>query len=118
MKISIALMGVILVATFAFAADVDGTWTGVITVTGSEVPVTYVFKADGNVLTGTLSQAGSPLVPIKDGKIDGNNISFVLSLNYQGQPIQVNYKGVVSPAEIKLTGEAGQTFEYIVKKAK
>ena len=120
MKTGIALMGLVLVATLAFAADVDGTWNGVITVTGSEVPVSWTFKADGEKLTGGVKQGGGPEIPLKDGKIDGNNISFVLPIDYQGTPLQVNYKGVVvSSTEIKLTGEVqGQTFEYTVKKVK
>jgi len=119
MKIPVAFMGLILFSVLAFAADVDGTWEGMITVTGSEVPVRWTFKADGDKLTGSVSQAGSPQFPIKDGKIDGKNISFVLPIEYQGMSMQVNYKGVVSQNEIKLTGEVqGQTFEYTVKKVK
>jgi opacity protein-like surface antigen len=119
MKIAMALTGLVLVSVLALAADVDGTWEGVITITGSEVPVRWTFKADGDKLTGAVSQAGSPQMPIKDGKIDGQNISFVLPIEYQGMAMQVNYKGVVSQTEIKLTGEVqGQTFEYTVKKVK
>jgi hypothetical protein len=117
MKKYSVLMGLMLVAAFASAADVDGKWTGTLSVTGQEVPVTYVFKADGATLTGTLSQGG-PTIPIKNGKIDGNKISFLLEIQFQGNPMQVNYTGVVSPAEIKLTGEVqGQSFDYVVKKA-
>lgn len=112
-----ATVGLLLVAGFAFAADVDGTWDGTLNVTGSDVPVSWTFKADGSVLTGGVSQAGSPLVTIKDGKIDGANITFILVVDYQGQQMTVDYKGVVSPAEIKLTGSvSGQTFDYVVKK--
>jgi opacity protein-like surface antigen len=119
MKFAIALTGLVLVSALALAADVDGTWEGVITVTGNDVPVSWTFKADGDKLTGGVRQAGGPEMPIKDGKIDGNNISFVLPVEFQGTAMQVNYKGVVSPTEIKLTGEVnGMTFEYTVKKVK
>ena len=115
-KTLMVLMSLVLVAAFAFAADVDGKWTGTINVTGQETPVTYVFKAEGNSLTGTLSQGG-PSIPIKNGKIDGKNISFLLEIDYQGNMMQVNYTGVVSPTEIQLTGEVqGQSFDYVVKK--
>ncbi len=119
MRIIVALICLALIAVSAVAADVDGAWEGVLTVTGSEVPVRWTFKADGNKLAGAVSQAGSREFPIKDGTIDGPNISFVLPIEYQGTPVQVNYKGVVSQSEIKLTGEVqGQTFEYTVKKVK
>jgi hypothetical protein len=118
MKTSIALLSLLLFASFAFAADVDGTWKGMINVNGSDFPVTFTFKADGAKLTGTLNQGG-PDVAIKQGKIEGNNISFVLELDYNGSPVSLNYKGVVSPTEIKLSGDAGgMTFEYVVKKVK
>jgi opacity protein-like surface antigen len=117
MKIVLVVLALVLFSVSALAADVDGTWEGVITVTGSAVPVRWTFKADGNKLTGGVSQAGSPQFPIKDGKIEGAGISFVLSIDYQGTMVQVNYKGAVSKAEIKLTGEVqGQTFEYTVKR--
>ncbi len=117
MKIVLMAMGLLLISVSVFAADVDGTWDGVITVTGSEIPVRWTFKAEGNILTGGVSQAGNPLVPIKDGKIEGTAISFVLPIEYQGTLMQVNYTGTVSQSEIRLTGEVqGQTFEYTVKK--
>ena len=57
-------------------------------------------------------------IPIKDGKIDGSNISFTLSIEMGGDSMQLSYKGVVSAGQIKLTGEAmGQPFELVVKKA-
>ena len=120
MKITAALMGLVLAAAIAFAADINGTWNGVITVTGNEVPVSWTFKADGDKLTGGVSQAGGPEIPLKNGKIEGDSFTFLLSLEFQGQPIDINYKGVVvSETEIKLTGETmGQTFEYVVKKVK
>ncbi|MGC4028664.1 MAG: hypothetical protein QM696_07325 [Steroidobacteraceae bacterium] len=117
MKIALAALAMLLATTLAFAADVDGTWNGTLNVTGSDVPVAWTFKAEGDVLTGGVSQAGGPLAPIKDGKIDGNKISFVLQIDYQGMQMSVDYTGVVSPDEIKLTGSvSGQSFEYVVRK--
>ena len=39
----------------------------------------------------------------QDGKVDGSNISFVVSLDFGGMPLELSYKGVVSSAEIKMT---------------
>lgn len=117
-KAALTLAGTFLVTTLAFAADVDGTWKGSLSVTGAETQVVWTFKAEGDKLTGGVSQNGSPVLPLKDGKIEGNNISFVLDVDMQGQQFSVNYKGVVSPTEIKLTGDAmGQVFDYVVKKS-
>ena len=58
-------------------------------------------------------------IPVKDGKVDGVNISFTVTLDFGGMPFTLNYKGVVGSGEIKMTGEAmGMPFEFTVKKAK
>lgn len=111
--------GLLLIAALAVAAEVDGVWEGVITVTGTDVPVRWTFKASGSELTGSVSQAGGPEIAIKNGKVDGNRITFLLSLEFQGNMLDINYSGVVSGDEMKLTGEVmGQTFEYTVKRVK
>jgi hypothetical protein len=83
-----------------------------------DFPVAYEFKADGTTLTGsTMGPDGSP-IPIKNGKIDGNKITFTVTLDFGGMAIDLNYTGEVSPAEIKMTGDfAGMPFEFVVKKA-
>jgi hypothetical protein len=41
-----------------------------------------------------------------------------VSIDFGGMPIDLNYSGLVSPAEIKMTAEfAGMPFEFVVKKA-
>jgi len=101
----------------AFSADVDGTWTA--TVSGRRGPqdYTFTFKADGATLTGTVgTQFGD--TDILDGKIDGDKISFVQKLDF-GPGITINYTGVVSGAEIKMTREVqgrGGPSEFVAKK--
>jgi hypothetical protein len=112
-------VGLLLLLTgLTFAADVDGKWSGTISTPGGDMPVSFTFKADGANLTGsTLGMEGNQ-VPIKDGKIDGNNISFTVSFDMGGQEMKISYKGVVAADQIKLSGEAmGQPFEFTVKKA-
>jgi len=83
-----------------------------------DFPVAYEFKADGATLTGSTTGPDGGQIAIKNGKVDGNNISFDLTLDFGGMAIDLSYKGVVSPAEIKMTGEfAGMPFEFTVKKA-
>jgi hypothetical protein len=69
----------------AVFADLTGKWTGSLkTPDGNEFPITYVFKADGNALTGAL-QGQQGEIPITEGKINGNDFSFKLDFN--GTPI-------------------------------
>ena len=111
-------LAVLLFTVPAFAADVDGMWSGSITTPGGEFQQSFTFKADGAKLSGSLSIMGMD-IPISDGKIDGNNISFTVMLDFGGMPFTLTYKGVVSPAEIKLTGDAaGMPFEFVIKKSK
>jgi len=102
----------------AFAADVDGKWAGTVTTPNGDVPVGFTFKADGEKLTGSTMGFDGTEVAISDGKVDGKNISFKVTFDFGGMPFVLNYKGVVSPTEIKVTGEAaGMPFEFVVKKA-
>ncbi len=116
MKYTVLAIAVLLAATCAFAADVDGKWAG--TIPGMDIPVSYTFKAEGTTLTGTSSGPDNTTIPIKDGKIDGNKISFNVSFDMGGQEIKLEYKGVVAADQIKLTFDMmGQTTEIPLKKA-
>ncbi len=119
MKVAALVIGVMLLAAPAFAADVDGNWSGTVTTPMGDIPVGFEFKAQGTALTGSMLGMDGMKIPIKDGKIDGNTISFGVSLDFGGMPIDLAYKGTVSPAEIKFVGEAfGMPFEFSVTKAK
>ena len=118
MKLYALALGLLLLATPAFAADVDGKWTGTVSTPMGDLPVAYEFKADDTTLTGTTLGLDGGSVPIKDGKIDGNNISFSVVLDFGGMALELTYKCVVSPTEIKITGDfMGMPFEFTVKKA-
>jgi hypothetical protein len=120
MRFGAFTMGLLLLlAGMAFGADVDGTWTGTASTPGGDFPVNFTFKAEGGTLTGTMLDQGNNQIPIKDGKIDGNNISFTVTLDFGGQEITVSHKGVMAADEIKFSGESmGMPFEFTVKKAK
>ena len=109
----------------SFGADIDGTWTGSLDMGGQAMPINFTFKAEGTTLTGSMpgmpGPDGSPAKPIaiKDGKIDGNNISFSVAIAMGEQEMKIDYKGVLSGESLKITGEAmGNPFEFTLKKAK
>jgi len=103
----------------AYAADVDGKWTGSVSGPAGDFQVAFTFKADGAKLTGSTTGFDGAEVPISDGKVDGNNISFSVTFDFGGMPFVITYKGIVSAEDIKLSGEAGgMPFELVVKKAK
>jgi hypothetical protein len=111
------VLGIVLSAGWAYAADVDGRWTGSMTTPGGEVPVTFVFKAEGEKLTGAMIGMDGNEIPIADGKIEGDKISYSVTLDFGGMPFQMLYQGVVTPAEITLDGSVfDMPFQLVVKK--
>jgi hypothetical protein len=112
------VLGLLLAATPAFAADVDGKWTGALDTPGGPVQVNFTFKADGAAVTGTTTGPDGNAVAIKGGKIDGSKLSFTADLDFGGTPTTVTYTGVVAPAEIKMHMEfMGMPLDFTVKKS-
>ena len=119
MKQILALVfGLVLLAVPAFAADVDGKWTGSIETPMGAVPVGFTFTADGATHTGTSLGPDGGEVAIKDGKVDGNKISFTVALDFGGMAVVIGYSGVVAPDKIQFSGDfMGMPFEFVVIKA-
>jgi len=125
MKWFLVLMA--LFAMSATAADISGTWKGTMQGgMGGDMEITFVLKAAGSALTGTVSNPmGGDTNPISEGKIDGDSISFVVAVDFGGNGMKISYKGkVVSEKEIKLTmsfpgmgGGDAQNMEMTLKKS-
>ena len=109
MKVKVFLTGVIvLLALFsiAWAADVNGKWLAKVAGTQGQQDseITLTFKADGAALTGTLNNSMMPGdVPIEEGKIEGDKISFSLKRTFGQNEMKVVWKGTVAGDEIKFT---------------
>jgi hypothetical protein len=90
-------------AVLSLAADVSGKWTAQVPGRGGETRETsFNFKVDGDKLTGTMSTPQGE-VPISDGKVSGDEISFTVSMNFNGNDVKLLFKGTVSGSEIKFT---------------
>jgi hypothetical protein len=107
----------LLLASSAFAADVDGKWTGSLSTPLGDLAVAFTFKADGDTLNGTTEGPDGVPFKIAEGKVDGNNITFTATFDYAGRTIVFKYKGVVTKDEIKFKVDAmGTPVELTVKK--
>ena len=109
-----------LLAMTALAADVTGKWVAQVPGRdGQTRETTFNLKSAGDQLTGTMSGFQGD-VPIKDGKIAGDDISFKVTLEFNGNSIGFSYTGKVAGSEIKMkrTREgADQVQEFVAKKA-
>lgn len=118
MTIRLVMLSCILAGAM-LAADVSGKWTADVQGRGGNTQtVTINLKADGDRLTGTVSgRAGDN--QISDGKIVGDDISFDVVLDFNGNSIKMIYTGKVSGDQIKFKREVegrGST-EFTAKRA-
>jgi len=119
MKIRLALLSCLL-AVAAFAADVTGKWTAEVPGRGGNTMTqTFTFKADGSTLTGSIAGGRGGEVSISNGKVDGDNISFDVTREFQGNSMTFHYTGKVSgdTLKLKMEREGGEPREITAKRA-
>jgi len=117
--LSAVAVALVLAASPARAADVDGKWTGSLDTPMGAVPINFAFKTDGVMLSGSMIGPDGGEIPIKNGKIDGDRISFVVTVDFGGMPIDFSYTGVVGPDALKMSSDfMGMPFEFTLMKAK
>ncbi len=95
-----------LVSVAAWAADVTGKWTGQMAgPNGEGFSLTFNFKQDGTKLTGTVQGPQGDAIEISDGKVDGDKLSFVVTIEANGG-MKIMHDGTINGDEIKLTSKA------------
>jgi len=123
MRSVVFVVALFLAAGCAFGADIDGKWTGKYDtgMGGEPMNMEYTFKAEGTTLKGTtIGGANGEQIPIKDGKIDGNKISFSVSVDFGGMDMSFAYTGELSGDTLKLKFSMGEMpgGEFTVNRAK
>ena len=88
----------------AWAADLTGKWVAQVQGRQGTVENTFNFKVDGTTLTGTMTTPQGETA-ISEGKVNGDEISFVIVRSFGGNEMKFLYKGKVSGDEIKFTRE-------------
>jgi hypothetical protein len=115
----LAMMAVFSLAVLA--ADASGTWKASIETPNGTMENTFTFKVEGDKLTGTITMGQMGEGAISEGKVDGDNVSFAVVREFNGNQFRINYKGKVSGDEMKISGEVvgmDRTFEMTAKRAK
>jgi len=114
-----AALTILALAVTAAAADVTGAWKGTAQTPNGTIERTFNFKVDGNKLTGDTNSEMFGKSVLEDGKVDGDNISFTITVNFQGNEGKVSYNGKVKGDEIDFTVEIpglNQTVQYTAKR--
>jgi len=96
-------------APAATAVNVTGTWSATVETSQGTGNPTFTFKQEGETLTGNYKgQLGE--APLK-GTVKGNDISFMIKVNVQGQDLEITYTGKVDGSNMKGKAVLGQLGE-------
>jgi hypothetical protein len=101
-------------------SSIDGKWAGVISSPQGEQVITMSLKAEGDTLTGTISNFQGGEVAIVDGTIRGDTVSFHQALDFNGTPFTINYAGQRRANELLLAIEVpgmDEKMEFVVRRA-
>jgi hypothetical protein len=90
-------------ASLSFAADAGGDWKGAFDFNGASVPVTFHLKVKDASVSGSIEGLPTTPIDIKDGKIDGDTITFTATTDYQGTAVKLVYKGKLAGDQITFT---------------
>ena len=110
MKIPITLLTLAVASLSALAADVTGTWKAEFETQRGLQKYTFTLKQDGATVTGKASvETGDQKrdAEFKDGKVDGDTVTFVEPLKIQDRELSITYAGKISGNEIKFTRKVG-----------
>jgi enterochelin esterase-like enzyme len=110
MKNCITLLTLPLISLSALAADVSGTWKAEFDTQRGLQKYTFTLKQEGAKVSGKASVEMTDQkreAEFKEGRVDGDTVSFVEIVNAQGNDLRITYTGKISGSEIKFTREVG-----------
>jgi hypothetical protein len=113
----------LLLALPVWALDLSGEWKAEFETQVGVQKYTFTFKVEGDKLTGKaaferMEQKGE--VELLEGKVSGDDISFVEKLSFDGNEIRIEYKGKLKGDEISFTRQVGEfaTEQLVAKRVK
>src|SRR5688500_5462367 len=110
MKTHITLLTLAVFSLSAFAADVTGTWKAEFDTQRGLQKYTFNLKQDGTKVTGKASverEGEKREAELKEGKVEGETVTFVEPLKIQDNEVNITYTGKISGNEIKFTRKVG-----------
>ncbi len=118
-----SVFALIIFSVAAFAADVSGKWSAEFDTQIGQQKYVYEFRVDGAKLTGK-AKGGVAERPteseIKEGKVNGEQITFVELFKFEDNEIRIEYTGRVSGDTINFTRKVADfaTEEFVAKRVK
>src|SRR6266545_7660857 len=104
MKTRITLLTLAVASLSAWAADITGTWKAEFDTQRGLQKYTFTLKQDGTSVTGKASverDGEKREAELKEGKVDGDTVTFVEPLKIQDNELRITYRGKISGNEIK-----------------
>jgi len=111
-NLALILSAVLLMAAADSPRKVDGTWKWSFTMAdGNKVEPKVKLKQDGETLNGISSFRPGSAVAIEDGKIEDDQVSWIIVREQNGRRVTTRYKGKIRGDSIKGTIESDWTGE-------
>ena len=110
MKLPILLLNLTALSCSLLAADVTGTWKADFETQRGLQKYIFTLKQDGASVTGKASaerEGERREAELKEGKVEGDTVTFVEPLRVQDRELQITYTGKISGDEIKFTRKVG-----------
>ena len=82
--------------------------------------LTFNLKTSGAAVTGTIDGLPTEASEIKEGKVDGDSITFWSMTEYQGSPIKLVYHGKIAGDQISFTmgtDDGGWSADLVAKRS-
>ena len=110
------------VPLLVWGADVTGTWRGETTGRdGRTREIVLDLKADGSRLSGTMRGPMGREFPISDGRVEGDQVRFVVVFDSGGNDVKLHYTGKLEGDELQMKSQREGTprvNEFTVKRAR
>ena len=110
LKTPITLLTLAVFSVAALAADLTGTWEAEFDTQRGLQKYTFTLKQDGENVIGKANVEVNGVkreAELKEGKVEGDTVSFVEPLSIQGNDLSITYTGKISANEIKFTRKLG-----------
>jgi hypothetical protein len=122
-RLATITMSLLLGARLAGAADLAGKWTTEFDTQVGPQKYTFQLAVDGEKVTGKAffeRMGGKGEAELQEGRLVGDQVSFVETFEAMGSPVRIEYKGTVKGDEIAFTRKVGDfaTEQFVARRAK